>query len=346
MASHSVEELVVPVSVDSADAADFIASSMIISQNEAEAYGHDDLRLTPNEVLPWWQDSGNPHRLFGVRVDGELVGCGVYEYLATDTESCWALVSVLTEHRNRGVGTAILDRIERVARSDGRGKILSYFPSPDAPGERIEAPTGFGSVAASNPEVLFATSHGFRLEQVERGSRLTLPVSVEFEAPANYRLHQWIGATPVEWLEQMAVLNTRMSTDAPTAGLEEPEDVVTVERQIELDAASGRDPRSFLFTTVEHIPTGVLAGYTCLAVPAQQDRAINQYATLVLKEHRGHRLGMLLKLANLDHLQRERPGHPSIITFNAEENRPMLDVNEAVGFVPMGYEGAWKKLLG
>jgi hypothetical protein len=54
---------------------------------------------------------------------------------------------------------------------------------------------------------------------------------------------------------------------------------------------------------------------------------------------------MLLKLANLVEVQRRMPGHPSVITFNAEENRHMLDVNEAVGFVPIGYEGAWRRDL-
>ena len=63
----------------------------------------------------------------------------------------------------------------------------------------------------------------------------------------------------------------------------------------------------------------------------------------MLREHRGHRLGMLLKIANLQLLQEAAPGHPSVLTWNAEENRPMLGVNEAVGFVPIGYEGAWAK---
>lgn len=49
-----------------------------------------------------------------------------------------------------------------------------------------------------------------------------------------------------------------------------------------------------------------------------------------------------LKTANLEFLEGTAPGHPSVLTWNAEENRPMLDVNEAVGFSPFGYEGAWR----
>jgi len=341
----TVEELIVPASVDAADASDFTQSVFIMNQNEIEAYGNDELRLEPDEVLPWWQDSANPHRLFGVRVEGELVGCATYEYLVADGDSCWTRVNVLAGYRGRGIGSALASQVEALARADGRRKIVTFFPSPDAPGDRIEAPTGFGSVPAGNAEVQFARRHGYRLEQVERGSRLPLPVTVTVEPPADYRLHYWINNTPPEWLEQMALLNTRMSTDAPTAGLDEPEDVVTVERLLEQEAGIARNPRSYLNAAVEHVPTGVLAGFTVLSAPAEPHRSVAQYSTLVLKEHRGHRLGMLLKLANLDHLQRERPGHPSVTTFNAEENRYMLDVNESVGFVPMGYEGAWRKDL-
>jgi hypothetical protein len=54
---------------------------------------------------------------------------------------------------------------------------------------------------------------------------------------------------------------------------------------------------------------------------------------------------MLTKVANLAYLEATYPGHPSILTFNAEENRHMLSVNEALGFAPIAYEGAWRKDL-
>jgi hypothetical protein len=85
-------------------------------------------------------------------------------------------------------------------------------------------------------------------------------------------------------------------------------------------------------------------GYTELSAPPELGRSVTQEDTLVLREHRGHRLGMLLKAANLLQLAQVRPGYPAVTTFNAEENRHMLSVNEALGFVPMGYEGAWKRV--
>jgi len=52
---------------------------------------------------------------------------------------------------------------------------------------------------------------------------------------------------------------------------------------------------------------------------------------------------MLLKGVNVAQLAEVAPGQPSVLTLNAEENRPMLAVNEPLGFVGIGYEGAWRK---
>ena len=255
--------------------------------------------------------------------------------------------------RGQGIGTALADAVEQLVRADGKPKALSYTVSPDGPGERLVAPTGSGSVPRDNPEVRFLLSRGYRLEQVERSSRLALPVEgierLLADAGAasgpDYRVVYNVGLTPDEWLDDVAVLATRMSTDAPTGGLEEEEDVWTAERLAEHEKRELDSPRTRVTAFIEHVPSGRLVGFTDLSVPPEPSRPVHQEATLVLKEHRGHHLGMLLKVANLAHLARVRPGHPSIHTWNAEENRHMLSVNEAVGFVPFGYEGAWRKDL-
>lgn len=345
-----ITESAIPVGPDDPAWPAFSEGVALRNAVELEAYGTDELCFGPLEVLPNWQKEGNPRALYFAWVDDVIAGRGVFEVLAGDDSTAWLQINVLPPYRGHGIGRALADVLEERGRNEGRSKLLLYASSPDAPGERLASPTGFGSVPLANREVRSLLASGYRLEQVERGSRLALPAQIDLSASearsgAEYRVHIWVGPTPRGWLADMAVLHTRMSTDAPSAGLEEPEDIHTPERVAQDDANEQKSGRPMLTAVAEHITSGKLAGFTRLSVPAEPDRPMAQEDTLVLREHRGHGLGMRLKLANLEFAQREYPGHPSVITFNAEENRYMLDVNEAIGFVPMGYEGAWRKDL-
>jgi GNAT superfamily N-acetyltransferase len=352
--SFTIEEVTLPDAVDSPEAADFVRGLEVSNEVQAIGFGTADLAYEPDEELPYWKNPHQPTRMIVAKVDGQVVGEASYEtQIGDEADSGWLGAHVLPEFRGHGIGAALAAEVERMAAEDGKAKALVYTPLQDVAGQRIPSPTGFGSIPAEHPDVRFLLARGYRFEQVERLSRLPLPVpnvdallaaALEASGP-DYALHTYVGATPEHWREDMAVLATRMSTDAPSAGLEEPEDVWTVERIIEADERVAASPRERVVAVVEHVPSGRLAGFTVLSVPQQPHRSVAQYATLVLREHRGHRLGMLLKVANLEHLQRVKPGHPSVTTFNAEENRFMLDVNEAVGFVPVGQESAWRKDL-
>ncbi|MGV8883108.1 MAG: GNAT family N-acetyltransferase [Rhodoglobus sp.] len=351
MAHFTIDELNIPATLDDAGAADFVRMIEVVGEVDELSYGNRELYYEPAEELPDYNDRFYPYRVFLARVDGVIVGRGLYKAdLDENNDSAWASVSVLPDHRHRGIGAALADRVEQVAREYSKSKLLAYLGVQPAAGDQLPSPTGFGSVPADNRDVKFLLTRGYTFEQVERLSRLPLPIDnldelVDAAASASgpeYALHTWVGSTPERWLEDVAVLITRMSTDAPSAGLEQPEVVFTVERVLALDERDAASPRTRLVTGVEHVPSGTLVGFTVLSVPSQLDRNVDQYATLVLHEHRGHRLGMLLKVANLQHLERIAPGHPAVVTFNAEENRHMLSVNEAVGFVPIGMEACWR----
>jgi GNAT superfamily N-acetyltransferase len=355
MAGFSIEELETPESMDDPRALPFAEAIGVGNSVEELAYGTPDLAYEPAEELPHFRNPNQPIRMLAARVDGRIVARALYEtQTGEEADTAWLVVEVLPEHRGAGIGRALADAVEALARDDRKAKAIVYASLPDVGSDRVVSPTGFGSVSTGSREARFLLERDYRFEQVERVSRMPLPVpdlharlaEAQRVTGPEYAVRLWEGPTPERWRADQAVLATRMSTDAPSAGLEEPEDVWTVERIIEADERNATlNPRRRLTAAAEHLQTGTLVGYTVFSVPRQSNRAVDQYATLVLKEHRGHRLGMHLKLANLVHLIVVAPGHPAVITFNAEENRHMLDTNEALGFEPIAHESAWRKDL-
>ncbi len=355
MAGFEIELLPIPETLDGEGAADFTAAVDARNAAEIAGYGTPEVAYPPDEFLPYWHDPHEPKVLWGARVDGRIMGRATHEWQLDDDSVGWIHLHVHPDVWGIGIGRALADAVEEHARSLGRTRLITYAVSADAPGERLVPPTGAGSIPAGNREVRFLLARGWRLEQIARGSRFALPfdpadlaarrAQAELHAGDDYRIHTWAGPSPERWVADIAMLNTRMSTEAPSAGLEEPEDPWDADRVREHEALHDAGPRKTLTAVAEHVPSGTLAAFTQLAAPADLARPVTQEDTLVLREHRGNRLGMLLKVANLQFLEEVAPGHPCVLTWNAEENRAMLDVNEAVGFVPIGYEGAWRKDL-
>src|SRR5690606_40153197 len=67
-------------------------------------------------------------------------------------------------------------------------------------------------------------------------------------------------------------------------------------------------------------------------LPTEPGTDAEQWITLVAPQHRGHRLGLLIKLENHRQLRRERPAVRWIHTGNADVNRHMIAINELLGF--------------
>ncbi|MBM7479738.1 GNAT family N-acetyltransferase [Oerskovia jenensis] len=288
------------------------------------------------------------------------VGGAAIVWLATDANTHLAYVTLMVRPtlEGRGIGETLLARAEEIARADGRTTVIvpsNHSPEPPPGPGALDAPTGAGRVPAASRGARFALGHGYALEQVERASVLRLPVAperldtLEREATRaagdDYRLHTWWDEVPAAWQDQVAILWTRMSTDVPSADLdveESPWDAARV-RSYLADMA-GRH-QHVLVTVAEHVPTGTLTAFSVLQIPVSDVLFAFQEDTLVLREHRGHRLGMLVKVANLRAYAERRPGERRINTWNAQENEHMLAINVALGFEPVGVAAVWQKKL-
>ena len=61
-----------------------------------------------------------------------------------------------------------------------------------------------------------------------------------------------------------------------------------------------------------------------------------QVFTVVRREHRGHRLGLLLKVAMMELLAQTEPQVRRLITSNTETNEHMIAINTRLGYRVLG----------
>ena len=351
---------------DAATIADAVAAVERISvAHEISVRGYDDLADTREEMAAWLHNQAYSTRMLVLALPApdapvsEAVG-SLQLVLPKQDNTHVAHVSPTVDpaHTGRGVGTALLEEADRQARAHGRTSLIAWTMQAGEPAEgepSLAAPTGSGAVNPQDRSVRFALTHGYRLEQAERHSLLRLPVAPDLiasrhddaatHAGPEYRVHTWHGAPPADRHEALAVLYTRMSTDAPMAGLDLQEQAWDAERvrySFEQAAAAGNE---MVTVAAEHLPTGSLAAFTQVACVTRVPSLAFQGDTLVLREHRGRRLGMLIKTAMLAHLAEDRPALRRIHTWNASENSHMLDINVALGFAPESVTGSWQRRL-
>ncbi len=88
--------------------------------------------------------------------------------------------------------------------------------------------------------------------------------------------------------------------------------------------------------------SGRLVAYTDIGIASSEPVVGEQWDTIVDPQHRGHRLGLLVKLANLRQLRARFPATESVQTYNATENAHMRAVNAQLGFVELERSVAWQ----
>ncbi|MBZ5738884.1 GNAT family N-acetyltransferase [Nocardioides mangrovi] len=277
--------------------------------------------LTEHECvgeLRWGWD-GDPDEAFLVTVDGTDVAAARYETSSYDNEHlAWFEIEVDPAQRRRGHGSAVLDRLVERAVDEGRTTL---------------GLAGWDAAAAAG----FAAAHGFepKLVEVHRRQYVEGPPDLAVPAPPAYELVRWPTPTPAEDLPALAELTAAIN-DAPTDDLDIEDEVFPPERIAAYERSWAERGHRMYRVVARHRATGALAGQSVVCVDGERPHLAEQHDTSVAHAHRGHRLGVLLKLEVLRWLAEAEPQVREIDTWNAESNDHMVGVNEELGYRVMG----------
>lgn len=201
-------------------------------------------------------------------------------------------------------------------------------------------PAGRFAVASGAAPALVETQRRLDVDSVDPAVLAGLDEQARAKSRA-YSLVQWVGSTPQRWLDDIAYLTGRMSTDAPLDDLQWDAEVYDAARMRARDAR-GLACGLHMVTTAVVDGTGKLVAFTQIVGDTTSRWYGDQCDTIVAPEHRGHRLGTLVKVANLDHARAQRPELRAIDTCNADSNPYMVGINEAMGFRPHRRSVEWQ----
>lgn len=296
-------------SLDRAIAADVAA---LWRRIDTELIGHADFITTAGELVSYTGIRAAEQQLLVTYADPELVGFA------------WAILP-LADNAN-----TLEAEIRLIPGAD---------PAPLIDALRTLRPI----IAVWHPAGLDLSPQGLQLVQVEVTSALQIPAHFPECAPdPSYALASWRGPVPDEHLSGLAALKELMSTDMPWGGQIHEKETWDAGRIRELEEAARRAGTEMLWSVAVHRGSGDHVGFTQLSCPAGRPRIAFQEDTLVAAAHRGHGLGMALKIANLGQLELAMPQVRTLYTWNAENNRYMLDINRRLGFVSSGTLECWQ----
>jgi GNAT superfamily N-acetyltransferase len=243
------------------------------------------------------------------------------------------------DYRRRGYGRAALTATLDLLRDSGRSKVLFEIPTATrtedpAGGEGLAASLGARPMTGETRRLLdLTTLSGPRLASLRDEAR---------QAAAGYSTVAWLDHTPEPFLADMVALRSLMSTDPPQGELELEPERWDAARYLAVERSYIERGRQHFVVAAREDRSGRVIGYTDLGVPSGGATVGYQWDTIVHADHRGHRLGLLLKLANLAELRRQLPDVRYLNTWNSDDNAHMVAVNELLGFQSMEGWSEWQ----
>jgi GNAT superfamily N-acetyltransferase len=320
------------------------AQAIVAVESAAVAVDHPGLLPdTVEDFVGVLDGTPSEHLEFELVYDGVEVVGWTFVMLPTkdNTHTANMSVTIAPSARGRGIGRAAAARtIERI-RAEGRTVIVCFIGAPfgaTAPGDGLAS--SFGAVSA-----LESVRRALDLREVDDTTIDAALAQGVADHAAGYEVVQWLDRVPDELVDRAAAILPLVSSDSPRGELEFDDEVWDAQRFRDYEATIQRRGRRLIATGAVDRASGRLVAYTELSVPTTRHELAGQWGTIVEGEHRGHRLGLLVKAENLRMLRRHFPDTMTVTTWNAVSNRHMIAVNEALGFRPVERYQAWQLSL-
>lgn len=260
-------------------------------------------------------------------IDGrEMVGAGLLVRPLRDNLHTATVDAYVRPDRTReGTGRRLVTELETIARGDGRTTMH---------GEAFLAP----GTSGAGPEA-FARAMGYEVASRESIRELAVAdylarryaVAEEARRAEAYGVVTFDTVCPVEHVESFGRLLGMLLDEIPLGDLDVAASEWDVERIRDAEQRQVGIGRHVL-TALAIAPDGSVAGASDVRVNDTDTEHGQVGITLVHPAHRGHRLGLALKLATHDLALATYPGLVSVDTSNAEVNAWMNSVNEALGY--------------
>ncbi|MEO5665760.1 MAG: GNAT family N-acetyltransferase [Nocardioides sp.] len=294
---------------------------------EVEAISHDRphaVSRTFDALVTQVTEPNEYHEshLLAASEGGVVVGIAELGYSLQDNPHLADLeVTVRPEHRRRGIGRALYAAASAQRRAAGRTSAFAEV-----------------NVVRDEGPLTFARAMGGESVHEEDHLMLDLPLADErvreltAKVVNDYEIVTWQGRCPDELIDAYAEMRTQMNQDVPVGELDWEAVVMTPER---IRAGEARLAKSYdIVVAAARRADGVLGGYSLVYLAHGSDQ-VWQDDTLVMPDHRGHRLGLALKLATYAVIVAEHPERVSMHTWTDPENRAMCATNTAFGYRPV-----------
>jgi RimJ/RimL family protein N-acetyltransferase len=242
----------------------------------------------------------------------------------------WVTIVVPPERRRRGLGRELLRHAAASAAADGRTLVTADV--------RLGSPGAAFAAAVGARAGLIEVRRVLDLTAIPGGHLAGLRGKAEASS-GGYSLVHWTGPTPEEYLRGAAMVSVAMDDAPHNPGRETRQPDTERIRESERRYAELGTRRYSVAARCDR--TGELAGITQIAVDDDDLEWGFQLITAVVRAHRGHRLGLLIKVDMLETLARAEPAVHRIVTGNADANKYMIAINAELGFTVLDRWQTW-----